>query len=284
MSPRVWSLADIMNRLKAEQLAVLMVNFDYVGGLASFQEAYLNKVLPPDNKTLATVPNLINCARAAFTDVGLKRSLEQLEMAEWELSRQNLNTSTLQAQIDRVAQTLIVELKERRFLFVAPDRTDLLERDDLFGPDVSSRFPGASFDIKEAGNCLAAECNTAAVFHLMRAVEWSLRRLCEDLGLRKVAINKKRGTFAPVEYSEWEKILDQLQGKIDKRIERAKRGPRKQALQEYYVPIMQDFRAFKDAWRNHTMHTRQEFDRVRAGEIFGRVRDFMQRVAIGEPK
>ena len=65
-------------------------------------------------------------------------------------------------------------------------------------------------DIREAGNCMAADCNTAAVFHLMRAVEWGLRALCVDLGFRKLKRrNSKTGEvrYTPIAYEDWDNIL-----------------------------------------------------------------------------
>jgi hypothetical protein len=41
----------------------------------------------------------------------------------------------------------------------------------------------------------------------MRAVEWGLRALASDLGVKKIPASKKPGNknFLPLPYSEWEK-------------------------------------------------------------------------------
>ncbi len=113
-----------------------------------------------------------------------------------------------------------------------------------------------------------------------------MRALCKDIGLRKTQRTKKSGkpVYAPIEYSEWEKILDQLQSRADSKLEKLKRGTDKQKLQEFYYPVIQDLRAFRDAWRNHVMHTRAEYTREEAIAVFGRVKSFMENLAsrVGE--
>jgi len=79
---------------------------------------------------------------------------------------------------------IIDELKKRKFLRVSDHTSRYLDREHLFGEAVSAAFPSAANDIKGAGNCLAAECPTAAVFHLMRAAEVCLRSLAVDRGVQ----------------------------------------------------------------------------------------------------
>ena len=134
---------------------------------------------------------------------------------------------------------------------------------------------------------MAADCNTAAVFHLMRAVEWGLRALCVDLGFRKLKRrNSKTGEvrYTPIAYEDWDNILGQLQKKVETRLAATTRGPRKQLYQEFYYPAIQDIKAMKDAWRNHVMHARREYTARDADAILDRVGRLMQLLAtrIGE--
>ena len=170
---------------------------------------------------------------------------------------------------------LITELQKRRFLFIAPERAAYLDQDALFGKGVFDAFPSARPDIREGGNCLAADCGTAAVFHLMRAVEWGLRALCVDLGFRRLRTkNRKTGkvTYMPLGWTDWETILNQLKAKVTERVGKTKRGPKKQLYQEFYYPALQDIEGIKDAWRNHVMHTRREYTPKGAGDVFDYVR------------
>lgn len=53
----------------------------------------------------------------------------------------------------------------------------------LFGERVEDAFPSAAQDVSEAGRCMAAGRWTAAVMHLMRALETPLALLAADVGV-----------------------------------------------------------------------------------------------------
>jgi len=195
------------------------------------------------------------------------------------------NSSAVATELRNIREAVDYELGRRLFIRVSPERNHCLEqfsKESLLGPEVPTNFPSAVPDIREAGNCLAAECNTAAVFHLMRVVEWGLRALCADLGFSRVKSKiKKSGrvVYTPIEYSEWERILDELQERVDRKIVRIKRGPSKQTQQQFYYPALQDIRGIRDAWRNHVMHTRDEYNHEDADAILSHVKRLMSTLA-----
>ena len=51
------------------------------------------------------------------------------------------------------------------------------------------------------------------------------------------------------------------------------------AGQQFYSEATQDFRFFKDAWRNHVMHVRLPVDEEKAKVIGDSVRHFMSHLA-----
>jgi hypothetical protein len=193
-----------------------------------------------------------------------------------------LNAATVANELSNIREAVTTECGSHRFLRVVPERSQYIDEPSLLGSGVSTAFPSAVPDIREAGNCLAAECNTAAVFHLMRVVEWGLRALCVDLGLKRVKNKLRRSgkaSYVPIEYSEWEKLLDQLQTKVDAKLQRLKRGSSKQHLQQFYYPALQDIRGIRDAWRNHVMHTRDEYNHADADAIMSHVKRLMETLA-----
>ena len=137
-------------------------------------------------------------------------------------------------------------MHERVFLQGVPARANYVDHNALVGPEVDQAFPSARDDIREVGNCLAADSNTAAVFHMMRAVEWALRALASDLGLWRLPQRRRSGRtkWTPVEYSQWEHIITQLHTKVDVKLEKLRPGPKKQNLQQFYYPALQDFQGF----------------------------------------
>ena len=58
-----------------------------------------------------------------------------------------------------------------------------------------------------------------------------------------------------------------------------KNRARKQSAQEFYCPVLQEIRAIKDAWRNHVMHSRRDYEPDEAVAILAHVNRFMTTLA-----
>jgi len=184
--------------------------------------------------------------------------------------------------LTNVENALLQDLTGRVFLQVPTTRRKYVDNEQLFGADVYRQFPSARIDVCESGNCLAADCGTAAVFHMMRAVEWGLRSLCVHLGFRQLKCkNKKTGkvTYKPISYQQWETILSQLQSRMETKLQNVRGGPKKQAWQEFYFPAVQDINAFREAFRNHVMHARRVYTATEAEAVKDRVERFMRLLA-----
>jgi hypothetical protein len=169
--------------------------------------------------------------------------------------------------------------------------TQYFEKDDLFGQAVKVAFPSAALDIKEAGNCIAADLNTAAVFHLMRAAERGMRALVIHL---KVKIEKPKGSkFSaqlqstpasmprmkqiPLEYALWDDVLKALEVRV-KKIQTPK-GSKRDKQYEFYHGLILSLNAFKDIWRNPVSHCRCTFDNHQAQHAFVHVKSLMENLA-----
>lgn len=193
-----------------------------------------------------------------------------------------LSRSWLANELENVLEFLWGDVQSRSYLIVRAEVAGFIDERAPFGEAVRRAFPSAAADLTQAGNCLAAECDTAAVFHLMRAVEWALRALCIDLGLRSVRRKERktgRVTYLPLGWSDWETLLNQLKNRVHDALAKTKRGSRKQLFQEFYLPALQDIEAMKDAWRNHVMHARREYTREDALAVLSHVRRLMVKLS-----
>lgn len=151
--------------------------------------------------------------------------------------------------------------KDRRYLYA--------QTSPLFGPEVASRFPSASRDIASAGQCLALDQWTAAVFHLMRVLEHGLRELAAKLQV----------TFpAGIEFENWKNVIDKIEKEI-RQIEQQPKGPQKSEDLEFYTKAASQFWHFKEAWRNHVSHSRATYDETEATQVFNAVSAFMRQLA-----
>jgi hypothetical protein len=172
------------------------------------------------------------------------------------------------SEIDGILEAVAKELKQRKFAFIPPGKDDFFEKEELFGHVVAEKFPSAEHHVKAAGNCMAADLNTAAVYHLMCVVNVGLLALAYHLKLKIKAI----------EYQEWTNIIDGLKTKVNTLKQRTK-SKKKQDDLEFYNGLLLEFSAFKDVYRNNMAHARARYRFHEAKGIYDRVHDFMKRLA-----
>lgn len=141
-------------------------------------------------------------------------------------------------------------IAEVRFAYIPEARAKYFCQAALFGGAVTRAFPSASGDIREAGDCFASGAFTAAVFHLMRAIEHLLRTFVVAVGV------PHKGPI-PLEYQEWHNLIEQAEERIGKRLGspwKSRIGKRR--AQGILRASIADFYSFKDNVRNHVSHAR----------------------------
>jgi len=238
----------------------------------------------PAGKGVEAANHFFEFAELLFRKYLLEDCLQAVVAAKNQWSKPMVDVSAACVIFNRVQAEIISSFQSKVFLRVAIDRTDFVDKDRLFGDQVCDAFISAKGDIREAGNCLAAECNTAAVFHLMRASEVTLRALARD---RQVAFKDK-----PLEQKEWGQILPKLDAVVrEMRDSDAKNWLKpefKEAQVHFYSELVPELRSFNEAWRRHISHADTEafYDRDQAASIMNHVRKFMQKLStrIGETK
>jgi hypothetical protein len=191
--------------------------------------------------------------------------MDDSEKEKWEPK-----TEFIFQSCDSIKLLLITELQQRKFAFIPVEKAKFFEAGALFGRVVQRNFRGARDHIKNAGNCLAADLNTAAVFHLMCVVEIGLRALAKQLKVKTV---KKT---VPLELGTWEDVIKALEAKVNASYPKTTKA---QQESDFYKGLFLEYRAFKDYWRNKVMHTRVDYDANTALSAYQHVCAFMQRLA-----
>lgn len=123
------------------------------------------------------------------------------------------------------------------------------------------RFPSASYDIAEAGKCIALGRWTAVVMHSMRVLDVGLTALARQYGLEADR--------------NWNQTLNQIEAKTR---EVAKRTHGDEG-EQWAAEAATHLRFVKNAWRNHAMHPKEKYDEERAVAIFEHSADFMKHLA-----
>ena len=145
---------------------------------------------------------------------GFQGAINAAELANLRLKSRSVDVSSITVELDHLRAALLLDLKFHKFLRVRPDRRHCVDNAELFGPDVNKAFPKAIEDIRQAGNCMVAECGTAAVFHLMRVAEHGLRKLATRLHVKLT----HKGSNHPIEFADWDKVITGIRNEITKSV------------------------------------------------------------------
>lgn len=179
--------------------------------------------------------------------------------------------------LKRIATIIRHELRSHNFYVLSRESVKFLDSKRI-ETKLSGKLGKCAFDLIEAQSCLAFGRNTAAVFHCLRALEIALpaiQRLCKRLKIQNVAA---------IDFEDhWQKVLDQ----VDKAIRAAESTTKTSASKKKKKRLSElsaYMRSVKNAWRNDTMHARQQFSNEVALGIFERTLDFLNYISTCEPR
>lgn len=140
----------------------------------------------------------------------------------------------------------------------------------LFGAEVDSKFPSAAFEISESGKCLALERNTAAVFHLMRALEVAIEATRKCIGIPNPVKEGDRN---------WGAMLRKIKEELDRRNKQKPQQWSGLEDQLLFSDLHASLDAVRNVWRNATMHVEKKYTSEEAEEICWAVRGFMRKLS-----
>lgn len=176
-------------------------------------------------------------------------------------NQHKVNIVTLARDIMEVQVRLSDELEARMLFLLNPEEARYFT-DSQFTPKVAQRFPGAVFDMDEAGKCYATERPTACVFHLMRVTEFGLHAIGKLIGIEEQRPN-------------WEPIIK----KIDAELKADYKDRQFKGSADLLANISTHLHAVKVAWRNRAMHVETKHTTEEAREIYGATRGLMRYLA-----
>jgi hypothetical protein len=237
----------------------------------------------PSEPELTRILKYLLALEELCQDVGLKSACSKVCFIHQHVEehQNDAEYSSLTAELRNAIEAVMIEFCKRKFVQIPEEFSGLVNNEAIFGPEVNAAFPDAIFDLKEAGNCIAIDSGTAAVFHLMRAVEWSLRGLCAHFRVGRVRRSYKphKQKYTAIAWAQWEQNLAEVHKRVDEKVDKLGPGKRKQELQQFYYPLLQELRGFKEAFRNHVMHNRATYSQKAASDISDHVGRFMKTLA-----
>ncbi len=267
-SSRLVSLLD-MYRIAADKLV-------YIGrvlqALQSNPAAMARPQLPVEGGSLQQVLDQLadlknNCDALKLRCTG--------DLLGWMLREYQTKPHThgeVRSNIEYLSVTFEQELSRNLFSYIEPEYAKYFRSveeffvNPPFGSAVMFAFSSATRDTGLAGNSYAYGLNDACVFHLMRVLEKGLASLAAIFS-------------EPFAHENWHNIIERIESKIRKMD--SSWGSDWKEKQSFYSEVATQFMFFKDAWRNHVMHGRTDYDPDRAKSIYDHVCVFMQRLAAG---
>jgi len=171
--------------------------------------------------------------------------------------------SYLIKQLAHIDKTMEHELATKFVVVLSPDTVQYFEqKEPHFGDEVLNKFPACSYEIEEAGKCLALGRTTAAVFHSMRILEIALKAIYQCLGLPQLTRHER----------SWGALLGRIKDNL------ATRGKTWAELPLFQV-LYERLDAVKDAQRNNTMHVEDKCTLDEARLVFENTKQFMMKLA-----
>jgi hypothetical protein len=217
------------------------------------------------SKELASALDDSGLAIAAGHASGLAKALEAATVqTDGTRVIEGKSFSNATHHLDRLISVIAEEAGTKFFLSLPPSAALTYESTSpLLGERVETAFIDATYDINEAGNCLALERSTATVFHLMRAMEIGVRILGQNLN---ATIANERGETLP-----WGIIV----ANVKQKIEALPKGPK----QDEWLKVHSLLHSVNRAFRTKTAHPAQKYTQEEAQNAFNVTKAFMQEMA-----
>jgi hypothetical protein len=268
----------MMNQIDIALLAYMTSLFADNEAFPQGDKPHRRGVVVSENRHLKQLIIILDHLENIFRQQRIVDCVEYCLVAKDILSKSSVDIASISSSLITLKSSILNSLQKKKLLQVSQDHFEFLEEDALFGPAVKSRFPSASRDIKAAGDCFAAECSAAAVFHLMRVAEMGLRSLVRD---RRIPLSDK-----PLTDRDWSQVSKKLEIAVfQMRAAPVTKWPGAEQAKDrqivFYNDLLQELRPFDEAWKNHVSHPGAAvfYNRDQAGEILKRVRSFMQKLA-----
>jgi len=259
--PHAFYLSELMKLLKAHVLLDIADDLSRLAAWAGSDDGYLDMQIPEGDEVISESLRHLDEVARLCADYGFATLF-----METERNRLAIERRCTYRELSAIAENLRNRIQDEyaSVLLLWIEEKDYFQKDDLFGAEVGERFKGASFDIKEAGNCYALSRYTACVFHLMRVAESGLKAIGKRVGF---------SDDRPV----WEAVLNYINAEI--RRDRDKMSELFKGDLEFIGGIAAHMHAVNIAWRRRVAHVERTYTQEEAKQIFNATKSLMQHLA-----
>ena len=200
------------------------------------------------------------------TDLPVSSGFANIAMSGLE---QDLPMKEIVSRFGQMQNAVQLELEAKKiFALTQVEAAYYQPESPLFGAEVENKFPGAVYEIEEAGKCYGLSRSTASVFHSIRSLEAAIRAVSRCLGIPDPTKGSERS---------WHNMLRAVKTEIDKRWPSAK--DKMSGDGRFFEGIHAVLTAMQNPYRNSTMHLDEKYTLEEAIHIFEMVKGVMKKVA-----
>lgn len=197
-----------------------------------------------DRKHMEEFVKTLALVRGHCKAIGMDLSANQA-VAIMEELRENGRAEKIKPMVDELIRRISEELDRHQFGYIPSDRQRYVDPKWLWDTDIDCADDTDEVirEFHAAGRCYAFDESTACVFHLMRIVDWCLRKVAASLSIAYDASN-------------WRGIGKKISDEMEKKYQTKTDEWKKQ--EPFYAEILTDIQAISRAHRNPALHDIQK--------------------------
>jgi hypothetical protein len=182
---RVWSTDELMELISSRKVGIYLTDLQSLRSDCEMKSQatitqraqgpmFGPRQEPPVKHEIDDVVDCVRKIKELCEESGWEQARMKASMVDTYIkyNRDWCDWSSFAADLRNIYDVLMSEMWNAKLVKVLQPYYEHVNNDSLIGGEFNKKFPSAVGDIREAGNCIAVDCGTAAVFHLMRGVEW----------------------------------------------------------------------------------------------------------------
>lgn len=225
----------------------------------------------PDEQRRSNAANMGKMVKSAYAPFKSSHIEDRVRRLCEEAESAFCTWREMYTQLRALRECVEVELKEHHVYHYPREKAAILLNMEADWAKTLLAFEKARPDVFAGVDCFALGHPTASVFHMMRVAEHGLRGLARE---RKIKLPS-----GPIEWATWQDMIQEIRGQANNLANTFSKGPKRDAVRDFYVGALGEFEAFKDEFRNDVMHARATYKEPIALNVMNHVRGFMERLS-----
>jgi hypothetical protein len=227
-------------------------------------------IVPPNTLSQdegTRIIRILGWVDSACNQVGMVGISKDIVRAKRDAGGMFADRQKMAFHVGHITERIVEELEEQSFLYIAPDKVQYYQKNDIFGADIGNKFPKSREDLTNAGTAFAVGLNTSCVFHLMRVMEHCVQRFGRRLNVN-IDVSK----------ASWYEIMEEVNKQV-KAMPGGKNSSHARNLKKQrFSAAAGRLDHVRLVWRNDVMHPKATYDAKEAFDVLTSVQAFLESI------